>query len=37
MDPYGFAGVSDRVSGLVGCKLVLSGGRDPIDEGGESN
>ena len=36
-DPYGFAGVSDRVSGLLGCTLVLSGGRDPIDEGGESN
>jgi hypothetical protein len=36
-DLYWFEGVSDLVPGAPGCTLVISGGRDAIDEGGESS
>jgi hypothetical protein len=36
-DPYKFDGVFDLFPTPPGCTLVISGGRDAMDDGGESN
>jgi hypothetical protein len=36
-DPYGFEGVSDLFPMPPGCTLVISGGSEAMDDGGESS